>query len=116
MNALLFSSVPRTKTTYIPLTYPTKNGKCIYRVHILQRALDMTTTTVFKSNRTQAVRLPKDVAFPENIKKVDIVIVGNARVITPSEFLWDDWFNAEGVSDDFMNERAQPESQTREAF
>jgi len=71
-------------------------------------APDMTSTTVFKSNRTQAVRLPKDVAFPENIKKVDIVIVGNSRVITPSESLWDDWFNGEGVSDDFMQDRFQP--------
>ena len=76
----------------------------------------MTTTTVFKSNRTQAVRLPKDVAFPENIKKVDIVVVGNARVITPSESLWDDWFDDMGVSDDFMHERSQPENQTREDF
>ena len=76
----------------------------------------MTTTTVFKSNRSQAVRLPKDVAFSEDVKKVDIVVVGNSRIITPSDSLWDDWFNEEGVSEDFMSERCQPENQTREAF
>ncbi len=76
----------------------------------------MTTTTVFKSNRTQAVRLPKDVAFPDGVKTVEIVKLGCSRLITPTESLWDDWFEGEGVSDDFMTERAQPEVQEREGF
>jgi antitoxin VapB len=76
----------------------------------------MIKTTVFKSNQTQAVRLPKAVAFPEGVKTVEIVKVGHSRLITPSESLWDDWFEGAGVSDDFMSERAQPENQTREAF
>ncbi|MCG8611762.1 MAG: antitoxin [Pseudomonadales bacterium] len=76
----------------------------------------MTSTTVFKSNQSQAVRLPKDVAFPESVKKVEIVKIGNARLVTPAEHLWDDWFDDEGVSDDFMNDRDQPEHQEREAF
>ena len=42
-------------------------------------------TTLFKSNKTQAVRLPKPVALPESIKKVDIVAIGNTRIITRSE-------------------------------
>ncbi len=32
----------------------------------------MVKTTVFKSNRSQAVRLPKAVALPEDVKHVDI--------------------------------------------
>jgi len=53
----------------------------------------MTTihTTVFKSNKTQAVRLPKPVALPDFIKKVDIVAVGNTRIITPAGESWDQW-------------------------
>ena len=37
-------------------------------------------TTIFKSNRSQAVRLPKDVALPESVKRVHIVAVGNSTL------------------------------------
>ena len=78
----------------------------------------MTTihTTVFKNNKTQAVRLPKAVALPEAIKKVDIVAIGNTRIITPAGESWDQWFDSRGVSDDFMPERDQPADQEREAL
>ena len=71
-------------------------------------------TTVFKSNRSQAVRLPKAVAFPECIKNVEITSIGNKRVITPVGQSWDEWFDASGVSSDFMEDRQQPEDQIRE--
>jgi len=73
-------------------------------------------TTVFKSNQTQAVRLPKAVAFPESIKKVEIVAVGNTRIITPAGESWDYWFDEPGVSDDFMADREPPADQHRESF
>lgn len=44
----------------------------------------MEKTTVFKSNRSQAVRLPKAVALPEDVKYVDIVAIGRTRIITPA--------------------------------
>ncbi len=71
-------------------------------------------TKVFKSNRSQAVRLPKAVAFPESVKEVEIIAVGSRRIITPARQSWDDWFDAPGVSSDFMNDRQQPEDQVRE--
>jgi antitoxin VapB len=73
-------------------------------------------TKVFKSNRSQAVRLPKDVALPEYITKVDIVAIGNKRIITPAGSSWDDWFDGPQVSDDFMLQRDQPADQERESF
>jgi len=73
-------------------------------------------TKVFKSNRSQAVRLPKPVAFPDNIREVDIVAVGNTRVIVPVGESWDSWFEGEGVTDDFMVQREQPSDQEREGF
>ncbi len=73
-------------------------------------------TTVFKSNKTQAVRLPKPVALPDTIKKVDIVAVGNTRIITPAGESWDQWFDGPGVSDDFMLDRDQPTDQERETL
>lgn len=60
--------------------------------------------------------MPKPVALPESVKKVDIVVLGNARLIAPAGESWDSWFDGPGASDDFMHEREQPEGQDREAF
>jgi len=73
-------------------------------------------TRVFKNNRSQAVRLPKAVAFPESVKDVEITAIGNRRVITPVGQSWDDWFDAPGVSSDFITERDQPADQMRDAI
>lgn len=71
---------------------------------------------IFKSNRSQAVRLPKAVALPDDVKRVDVVAVGRARIITPAGESWDSWFDSEGVTDDFMTEREQPADQERKAL
>lgn len=71
-------------------------------------------TKIFKSNRSQAVRLPKEVAMPESVKEVEIIKIGRKRIIVPAGQSWDDWFQAPGVSSDFMQDRDQPEDQTRE--
>ncbi|EFN8783074.1 toxin-antitoxin system antitoxin VapB [Escherichia coli] len=73
-------------------------------------------TTVFLSNRSQAVRLPKAVALPEDVKKVDVIAVGRTRIITPAGESWDSWFDGDSVSADFMNDREQPSVQERESF
>jgi len=78
--------------------------------------MSYTQTKLFKSNKTQAVRLPKAVELPESISLVDIVAVGNTRIITPAGDSWDVWFDGQGVSDDFMESREQPADQQREAF
>lgn len=76
----------------------------------------MEQASVFKSNRSQAVRLPKPVALPEGVKKVDVIALGQARLIVPAGQAWDSWFAAEGVSADFMVEREQPVQQEREGL
>ncbi len=76
----------------------------------------MVQTRVFKSNKSQAVRLPKAVELPENIKDVEIVAVGTTRIITPAGSSWNEWFEHSTVSSDFMETRSQPEPQEREAF
>ena len=73
-------------------------------------------TTVFLSNRTQAVRLPKAVALPDTVKEVDVVAIGNTRIISPAGTSWDTWFDGPGVSEDFMAERDQPLDQHRETL
>jgi antitoxin VapB len=74
----------------------------------------MTRSTVFTSNRSQAVRLPKAVAFPEGVHQVEIIKIGESRLICPVGKRWDDFFDGPGVSDDFMSERSQPEAEERE--
>ena len=71
----------------------------------------MTRTNLFLSNRSQAVRLPKDVAFPENVKEVTILRDGGRRIIIPANSVWDDFFAASGID---LGEREQPSSQTRD--
>lgn len=76
----------------------------------------MEHTRLFKSNRSQAVRLPKAVAFPEDVTEVDVVAVGRSRLITPADDSWDVWFDGPAASRDFMEGRDQPAEQEREAF
>ncbi len=72
----------------------------------------MVRTTVFQSNRSQAVRLPKDVAFPDGVKQVTVLRDGKRRVIVPSNSLWDEFFDAPGID---LGPRAQPSAQVRVA-
>jgi antitoxin VapB len=75
----------------------------------------MPRSTVFTSNRSHAVRLPKAVAFPEDVHQVEIVKLGQARLITPVGRRWDDFFlNGPQVSEDFMSDRVQPPAEERE--
>jgi len=76
----------------------------------------MAQATIFTNNKSQAVRIPKALEFPEGVKKVSIIAVGNARLMTPADQSWDSWFDGEGVTEDFMDERGQPADQEREAF
>jgi len=68
---------------------------------------------VFQSNRSQAVRLPKDVAFPADVREVAILRDGDRRVIVPADRTWDDFFAAPGVD---LGERDEPHVQERESF
>ena len=77
----------------------------------------MTRSTVFTSNRSQAVRLPKAVAFPADVHQVEIAKIGRSRVITPQGQRWDDLFETgPRASGDFMSEREQPAVEDRERF
>jgi antitoxin VapB len=74
----------------------------------------MSQSTVFTSNKSQAVRLPKAVALPEHVRKVEIIAEGNRRVIVPAGGSWADFFDGPRIDDDFLNERNQPRPQRRD--
>lgn len=77
----------------------------------------MTRSTVFTSNRGQAVRLPEPVAFPAGVHRVDVIKLGAGRLIVPVGKRWDDVFErGPRVSADFMSDddRNQPIPERRE--
>ena len=72
-------------------------------------------STVFRTNRSQAVRLPKAVAFPDGVHEVEVITVGDSRIITPVGRRWSDWFmHGTHASEDFMTERDDPPPEDRE--
>ncbi len=77
----------------------------------------MIRSTVFTTNRSQAVRLPKAVAFPDDVHQVEIIKIGESRLICPVGKRWDDLFtNGPRASADFMTEREQPPPEERRTF
>lgn len=77
----------------------------------------MSIGTVFINNRTQAVRLPVEVRLPEGVRKVQIRVRGNERIIAPVGQTWDSFFlNGPAVSDDFLPERASQDQSERESL
>lgn len=72
--------------------------------------------SVFMTNKTQAVRFPKSVRLPDGVTSVDIERVGRSWVITPSDQGWASWFEGDTVSEDFLEDRDQPEDQARAAL
>ncbi len=73
----------------------------------------MNKTILFQTNRSQAVRLAKDVAFPAGVRDVAILRDGARRIIVPANAVWDDFFDAPGAD---LGERIQPPTQVREDF
>lgn len=77
----------------------------------------MATSTVFTNNRTQAVRLPAELRFPDSVKKVEVRAKGAERIIVPADQSWDSFFLGENsVSEDFMTERPAQVQAEREAL
>jgi len=68
---------------------------------------------IFFTHKSQAVRLPKTVAWSSHIKEVDVVAIGNTRIMTPRGHLWDLWFQSAAMSSDFLESRDQPPLQER---
>lgn len=77
----------------------------------------MTISTVFTNNRTQAVRLPAEMRFPDGVKKVEVRVVRQERVIALAEQAWDSFFlGAPTASEDFLAERASQQQGERESL
>lgn len=73
-------------------------------------------TRIFFSNKSQAVRLPKEVRFGEDVTDVVITVVGNSRIITPAASLRGFFANPDNRFDDSFHRGEQVPSSDREAF
>lgn len=66
----------------------------------------MTRSSIFTNNRTQAVRLPKALAFPPEVKQVEIIRFGQSLLLSPVGKRWDDFFvSGPRASADFLADR-----------
>jgi len=73
----------------------------------------MSTAKIFRSGRSQAVRLPKEFRFGGT--EVYVTRMGSAVVLMPPHGTWDILFEAcWGGSKDFMKDREQPATQERD--
>ncbi|MDO8359589.1 MAG: type II toxin-antitoxin system VapB family antitoxin [Devosia sp.] len=62
---------------------------------------------VFRSNRSQAVRLPKAAEFPPEVTEVEVIVEGDRRVLVPKKKpgSWKEYFErGPFLSDDFPDE------------
>jgi antitoxin VapB len=75
----------------------------------------MARSTVFKGHRSQAVALPKAVGLPKHVHQVEIVKLGNSRLISAAGLRWDDLFaTGPRATPDFMLTREQLLEEERE--
>lgn len=76
--------------------------------------MTVVVTKLFLNNKTQAVRLPKDVAFPDDVSEVEILVDGDARVIVPKGRRLEYYFSHQiRLPDDVEWDRDQPPMQER---
>lgn len=66
---------------------------------------------LFRSNRSQAVRIPKPIAFPDSVEEVLIIRDGENRLILPANARWTSFFAAPGFD---LGDREQPVDEERD--
>jgi len=75
----------------------------------------MQTAKIFVNGRSQAVRLPKDFRFAEN--DVFIKKIGKMVVLLSKNDPWSSLVNSlDQFTDDFMEDREQPDQDHRDSF
>ena len=71
--------------------------------------------TICRNNRSQAVRLPAEMRFGDDVKKLRVRALGAERILAHADRVWDSFFLHEApADDDFMNERVEQRPAQRE--
>src|SRR5438552_579999 len=70
---------------------------------------------IFRNGRNQAVRLPQDLAFPQDVTEVQVRRQGDAIVLSPVRRDWASFFELDtAVPEDFLAPRGDSPPQARE--
>jgi antitoxin VapB len=73
--------------------------------------------SIFRNGANQAVRLPQELRFPEEVKEVRIRKQGDSLLISPVRPDWTSFFALDvDVPDDFLEQRDDSPPQAREAL
>jgi antitoxin VapB len=71
--------------------------------------------SIFRNGANQAVRLPQELRFPEEVKEVRVRKQGDSLVLSPIRPDWASFFALKvNVPDDFLADREDPPPQERE--
>jgi antitoxin VapB len=71
--------------------------------------------SIFRNGANQAVRLPQELRFPEEVKEVRIRKQGDSLLISPVRPDWASFFASDvDVPDDFLEQRGDSPPQARE--
>jgi antitoxin VapB len=73
----------------------------------------MATTKIFRNNRSQAVRIPKALEWPDSVGEVEVIQDGPSRIISPVDLVWDSWFAEPAAGASYPARREQPAEQDR---
>lgn len=94
-----------------------KRTKAASRVAVPKSAAGIATkrASIFRNGSNQAVRLPQELKFPENVKEVRIRKQGDALVLSPVRPDWSSFFALQiEAPDDFLADRRDLPPQSRE--
>ena len=71
--------------------------------------------SIFRNGANQAVRLPQELRFPEQVREVQIRKQGDSLLISPIRADWATFFSlSTEVPDDFLGDRNDQPPQSRE--
>jgi antitoxin VapB len=71
--------------------------------------------SIFRNGANQAVRLPQELRFPEDVKEVRIRKQGDGPLITPVKPDWSSFFALQvDVPNDFLEDRNDSPPQSRD--
>jgi antitoxin VapB len=70
--------------------------------------------SIFRNGANQAVRLPQELRFPEDVKEVRIRKQGEGLFITPVKPDWSSFFALQVDTNDFHEDRNDAAPQSRE--
>jgi len=107
------------KRTKSPKTGSSKTDRSARRPAIARSMSPAATkcAAIFRNGSNQAVRLPQDLRFSDDVKEVSIRKQGDTLVISPIKKDWASFFAAAvDVPDNFMADRADLPPQSRESL